>query len=244
MVDPSPGYTRHITDPTNLHQGLKVVDISTTIFALVAVALWLFMRVHVTKNDMVMCALICSFVLLGFSFPHMSAGLGYHLWDVKWTLAGTILYATSLAFTEVSILFFYLRLAPHRWYRSLVWILLTVVVAYATAYVTVSVFGCKPIAASWDLRLAHEASCLDQYTKYMALSVLDIVIDLYRLFSVYAVLIRRTAMLAPLMASTDYTWDAVEQFKWYFAEVNLAIACASAPVRQRSVAVFASGPLH
>lgn len=36
-------------------------------------------------------------------------------------------------------------------------------------------------------------------------------------------------MLAPLMASTDYTWDAVEQFKWCFTEVNLAIVCACAP---------------
>ena len=37
-------------------------------------------------------------------------------------------------------------------------------------------------------------------------------------------------MLGPLMASADYRWDAVEQFKWCFAEVNLAIAYASAPV--------------
>jgi len=97
---------------------------------------------------------------------------------MQWTLAGTILYATSLAFTKVSILFFYLRLAPHRWFRSLVRMLLTIVVAYATAYVTVSIFGCKPIAASWDLRLADRAICLDPYTKYMALSVLNIVIEL------------------------------------------------------------------
>ncbi len=31
------------------------------------------------------------------------------------------------------------------------------------------------------------------------------------------------------MASEDYTWDAVEQFHWCFAEVNAAIVCACAP---------------
>ena len=31
------------------------------------------------------------------------------------------------------------------------------------------------------------------------------------------------------MVSTDYTWDAVEQFQWCFAEVNAAILCACAP---------------
>jgi hypothetical protein len=31
------------------------------------------------------------------------------------------------------------------------------------------------------------------------------------------------------MTSKDYTWDAVEQFQWCFAEVNAAIICASAP---------------
>lgn len=31
------------------------------------------------------------------------------------------------------------------------------------------------------------------------------------------------------MVSTDYTWDAVEQFQWCFVEVNAGILCASVP---------------
>lgn len=31
------------------------------------------------------------------------------------------------------------------------------------------------------------------------------------------------------MVSADYTWDAVEQFQWCFAEVNAGIVCACAP---------------
>lgn len=48
-------------------------------------------------------------------------------------------------------------------------------------------------------------------------------------FSVCAVAIRRTTLLQPLMTSKDYTWAAVEQFQWCFAEVNAAILCARAP---------------
>jgi len=31
------------------------------------------------------------------------------------------------------------------------------------------------------------------------------------------------------MVSADYTWEAVEQFQWCFAEVNAGIVCACAP---------------
>jgi hypothetical protein len=47
--------------------------------------------------------------------------------------------------------------------------------------------------------------------------------------SVCLVAIRRTTLLKPLMISPDYTWDAVEQFQWCFAEVNAGIVCACAP---------------
>jgi hypothetical protein len=43
------------------------------------------------------------------------------------------------------------------------------------------------------------------------------------------VTIRRTILLPPLVSSSDYTWDAVEQFYWCFAEVNVGILCASIP---------------
>lgn len=97
---------------------------------------------------------------------------------------------------------------------------------------------------------------MNQLTKYMALSVLNIIIDvatlalpipiivglqmpmrqkitICRIFGtgafVCAVAIRRTTLLPSLMVSTDYTWDAVEQFEWCFAEVNASILCACAP---------------
>jgi hypothetical protein len=100
---------------------------------------------------------------------------------MQWTLVGTIMYATSLAFTKLSILLFYLRLSPHTWFRLSVWGLAATVVVYVTVYDLISIFGCRPIAASWDLRLAPTATCMDQLTKYMALSILNIIIDVLTL---------------------------------------------------------------
>jgi hypothetical protein len=93
----------------------------------------------------------------------------------------TISYATSLAFTKISILLFYKRLSPAKWFHTLIWTLVGIVVIYVVVYDLLSIFGCKPIAASWDLRLAPAAKCVDLLTKYMALSVLNIIIDIFTL---------------------------------------------------------------
>ncbi|KAL6161822.1 hypothetical protein ACJQWK_08444 [Exserohilum turcicum] len=115
------------------------------------------MGVHV-NDHMAVIAMTFSLALLVCNFPHMRSGLGYHIWDVKidsfvspfqkWTLVGTILYATSLAFSKLSILLFYRRLSPHTWFRRCVWLLIAIVVLYATVYNFISIFGCTPIAAT------------------------------------------------------------------------------------------------
>ncbi|KAK7178945.1 hypothetical protein DPSP01_010355 [Paraphaeosphaeria sporulosa] len=71
--------------------------------------------------------------------------------------------------------------AAYDMFRDLVWILLGIVIPDAVIYNLISLFGCRPIAASWDLSLATTAKCLDQLTKYMALSVLTIIIDVFEL---------------------------------------------------------------
>ncbi|KAF1933885.1 uncharacterized protein M421DRAFT_388187 [Didymella exigua CBS 183.55] len=111
---------------------------------------------------------------------------------------------------------------------------------------------------------------MDQLTKYMALSILNIIIDVFTLVLpitvterfqmpriqkisvcaifatgsfVCAVAIRLTTLLEPLMISKDYTWDAVEQFEWCFAEVNAAIICACAPAPKLFFARYLPGLL-
>ncbi|KAF2640115.1 hypothetical protein P280DRAFT_452571 [Massarina eburnea CBS 473.64] len=272
MAEPPKGLLRNEEKPPNMHLEISATGVSVVVLAAMAVSLRIFTRVSITKNGIawddytILIALAFAIAMLGVSFEHMQYGLGYHYWDVKTvdfafgfqvaTLSNTIFYATSLAFTKVSILLFYLRLSPHIWFRVLVRILLGIVVTYAIVYDLLSIFACKPIAASWDLRLAPTATCIDTLTKYMALSVLNIIIDVFTLVLpipvvvglqmsvrqkisiilifltggfVCVIALRRTILLRPLMVSTDYTWDAVEQYQWCFAEVNAAIICASAP---------------
>ncbi len=76
---------------------------------------------------------------------------------------------------------FYLRLSPHSWFRVSVWILGAIVIVYAAVYNLISIFGCRPLAATWDLRLLPAATCIDQSMKYMALSVFNIIIDVFTL---------------------------------------------------------------
>jgi hypothetical protein len=97
------------------------------------------------------------------------------------TLVGTILYATSLAFTKLSILFLYLRLSPQKWFRILVWTLAAIVITYVVVYNFMSIFGCQPVAATWNLEVMASATCMDPLTKYMSLSILNIIIDVFTL---------------------------------------------------------------
>ncbi|KAI9731209.1 MAG: hypothetical protein M1834_005402 [Cirrosporium novae-zelandiae] len=46
---------------------------------------------------------------------------------------------------------------------------------------------------------------------------------------VCATAIVRTALLKPLFASPDYTWNVVDQYVWSFIEINVGICCACFP---------------
>ncbi|KAF2822629.1 hypothetical protein CC86DRAFT_410219 [Ophiobolus disseminans] len=286
MAEPPRGQVRQ-SDPTTAHAHLIATGVSTTIVAATAVAMRIFTRLYVTKGGisvddyMVSLALMFSISMLGATFKHMTVGVGYHFWDVPmadWifdyqvmTLVQTTLYASSIACSKLSILFLYLRLSPQRWFRRVVWCTVAVVVTYALVYDLISLFGCRPIAATWDLRLAPGATCVNQLTKYMALSILNIIIDVFELILpvpviaplqmstrkkitvcglfatgafVCAVAIKRTTLLPPLMVSTDYTWDIVEQYHWCFAEVNAGILCATIPALRPFFSRYLPGLLH
>lgn len=94
----------------------------------------------------------------------------------QFTICATICYALSISFSKLSILAFYLRLSPARWFRMLVWCLIGFVSAYSIAYFLVNIFGCSPITASWDLSIENK-TCVDTLTSYMVLSIANIIMD-------------------------------------------------------------------
>ncbi|PHH86180.1 hypothetical protein CDD83_10603 [Cordyceps sp. RAO-2017] len=168
------------------------------------------------------------------------------------TVGATLTYAISISFSKLSILAFYLRVSPDQNFRRAVYLLIGVVCAYTVSYILVIVFRCQPLAAGWDL--AVKGRCIDYLVPMMVLSIANILIDLVILclpikvivplqiptrqklslvflFAtggfVCAAAIKRTIIMPPLLASTDYAWDLPEQFVWSFVEVNAGVVCAS-----------------
>ncbi|KAF6814143.1 integral membrane protein [Colletotrichum sojae] len=242
--------------------------------AAATVVLRLFTRFHVSRANLnvddclVVIALMFSIALIGIVFKQIENGLAYHMWDIPfeiykfgtnwfYTIVATILYALSISFSKLSVLFLYLRLSPQVWFRRVVYTLVGIVVCYSVVYVLINISGCKPIEASWDTTIPKaEASCVDKLTTYLTLSIANIIMDVLILLLPLPVVIplqmgkrqkfslillfgtgafvcgvatKRTIDLPGLLSSPDYCWDAVTQFVWCFLEVNAGIVCASVP---------------
>lgn len=90
-----------------------------------------------------------------------------------------IFYMLSSDLAKISLLFLYLRISPDQKFRIVVKTLVASFALYAIIYAMISIFGCRPIAASWDLELmASEGRCVDKAGFFLAASVANIVMDL------------------------------------------------------------------
>ncbi|TEA21783.1 Satratoxin biosynthesis SC1 cluster protein 4 [Colletotrichum sidae] len=267
------GQVRHEVNPPHMTSSLLAGAFATTCVATVTVFMRLFTRLYVVRTRLniddyfVTISAIFAWALAFIILKQIQHGAGYHMWDILYdnyniwfpiyTTCATIIYALSISFSKLSVLFLYLRLSPQLWFRRGVWFLITTVTCYSIVYVFMSIFSCKPIRASWDLSIpVKEVVCLDKLTVYISLSVANIVMDililllpipvvvplqmakrqkisLILLFGtgafVCGVAIKRTVGLPGLVGSTDYCWDAVPQLNLSYLEVNAGIICASVP---------------
>ncbi|PNY18832.1 Uncharacterized protein TCAP_07485 [Tolypocladium capitatum] len=169
-------------------------------------------------------------------------------------LAASIIYAISITFSKLSLLAFYLRVFPNQAsFRRAVFALVGAVCADTVAYILVAVFRCRPVAAAWNLPMMP-GQCIENLAPMMVLSVADIIIDVVILCLpipvmvslsiqprqkvmltlllatggfVVAAAIKRTAIIPPLLASTDFTWNLSQHLVWSYVDVNVSIVCAS-----------------
>ncbi|KAL3295225.1 integral membrane protein [Colletotrichum asianum] len=251
MIDPPEGEDRFAAG--SVGSGMVAAGISTTIVALVFVVLRIFTRAHIVRRSLGIDDLI-------------ELGVGSHFWQVKYAdydpgfliygTCTTMTYSLTVVLAKKSLLFLYLRLCPDQSFRIVVMTLIGIVTAYSIAYQLLSLFGCRPVYASWDAVALKTASCVDKETVYMVLSIANIIMDIVilvlplkvviplqmarrqkasviLLFAtgtfVCAAAIKRTIILPPLMKSPDYSWDVAEQFNWSFLEANAGIVCAAVP---------------
>lgn len=89
----------------------------------------------------------------------------------------TCFYTLSVGFAKLSILCFYIQLSPVTWFRFATVALMVAVATFSVVYACINLFPCRPVQASWDYTI-QDANCLDSWAGYLALSILNIIIDI------------------------------------------------------------------
>jgi hypothetical protein len=86
-------------------------------------------------------------------------GLGQDIWTVPFENITAILkvyyfdedlYLTCLPLVKISMLLFYLRIFPQRWFRISCFVTMGACASYAIAFLLVSVWQCRPIPYAWE----------------------------------------------------------------------------------------------
>jgi hypothetical protein len=97
--------------------------------------------------------------------------------SLQWTIPTNIFYMLSTDFAKVSLLFFYLHLSPDRSFRRLVQGLIACFGLYGVVYALISIFGCVPIYAAWDLVAQATGKCINKTQFFLAASIANVFMD-------------------------------------------------------------------
>lgn len=88
-------------------------------------------------------------------------------------IVGPALFALCQFFAKFSILLFYLRLAPIRWFRLSTYLLMALFTIYTIGIIALMVFPCTPVAKSWDYNITH-GHCINRTGIFMATALVNI----------------------------------------------------------------------
>lgn len=76
------------------------------------------------------------------------------------------------------MLFFYLRLATERRFRTICYICIAITTSSTAAVLFVNLFGCTPISGNWDRRPSNPSVCITRPSFYYYSGISNILIDL------------------------------------------------------------------
>lgn len=85
-------------------------------------------------------------------------------------------YFLSTSTAKISILLYYLRIFTGRNFKITTWSLITVCVLHGVIIAIVTLFGCRPISAAWDLSIVGP-TCIDRRALYFAKTAMSIFFD-------------------------------------------------------------------
>ncbi|CCD43540.1 hypothetical protein ACHAPC_008055 [Botrytis cinerea] len=250
-IPPPPGITPNSQAPYHA-TGLVVVICVFVPLAIIAVSVRTFTRSRIVR-------IFAADDLLDY-------GLGKHLYDVplddlypnflKINVIAAILFCAATGMAKTSILLFYRRIFPSRKFHCVIWGLVAFTVCYSSASVLANVFSCRPISASWDIKYAGTAECINRPVFYFAQAGLGIATDFATVIAplpmmynlqipmrqkigvggilimgsfVCVVSIIRLKSLYVLLKGSDLTVDTVDALTWCVIELNLSIVGGCAP---------------
>ncbi|KAF2274394.1 uncharacterized protein EI97DRAFT_127804 [Westerdykella ornata] len=114
-------------------------------------------------------------------------GLGKDMWTVPFDNITNILhvyyfdelfYIATIALTKISILFFYLRIFPHREFRLCTYATMAACFAYMLAFLPGVAFQCVPIRIAWEKwDDEHHGKCINMNALALAASALNMILD-------------------------------------------------------------------
>ncbi|RAL63088.1 hypothetical protein DID88_004172 [Monilinia fructigena] len=181
--------------------------------------------------------------------------MGVHAWEIsiekynmysKLIMSASVIYVPCLGLSKFSLLLFYNRLSPVRWFRIAVYFLMFVVLGYSFAIIFALIFPCHPVAMNWDVTIT-DGKCVNRAATYTATAAMNIATDL-------ALLTLPIPMIADLrmprvqkvgliiifvvgslyveyrVLSLDQTWAVSIPCVWIIVEANLVIICGSFPL--------------
>lgn len=259
---------------TDLHatQAPKMYAIFSIFFALPLLAVGLRLVARRVSNlrlwwDDWLILVATVIVILNFAFLNeaMNNGGGRHVQaiananDIRkyqiYTFANELLYASIVTSVQSSILCLYLRIfGINKSFANIVYVFLTLVIAWGTATLLTTIFRCSPVSAAWDADVPN-SRCMDLRTWLVGTNVPHIIIDfsilllpmpqIWRLklstgrkislsgvllvgaFTSAVSIIRVNANAS--INNDDPTWDYVAVMIWSTIEGNIGVVCACLP---------------
>ncbi|KAK1702386.1 hypothetical protein BDP67DRAFT_496971 [Colletotrichum lupini] len=219
---------------------------------------WTAIFATLTRNQMLLAG------LAGIEIASADLGFGTHYWNIELD-AGTKLlklfyavqqlYIMIQVFAKISILLFFSRIFPAKWFQLTVRYFIMFLLLHGLIFLLVIVFQCTPVSSVWD-RSNPNRTCLNVTAIGYAGAVFSIVEDLVILVLPIPELVKlqlnirkkialgfmfslgsfacittmvRLKYLVMFSSTFDTTWDNVDIVIWSIIEEFCAILCASLP---------------
>jgi hypothetical protein len=102
--------------------------------------------------------------------------LGLVTKQVQIFYVASTLYTQTTGFAKLSLLLFYNKLSPAKWWMWYTRISIFILLAYSVAITYAMLFACKPIQHNWNVTITA-GSCIDRQKLYISIAALQIMSD-------------------------------------------------------------------